>query len=158
MSKSTKPRKKSTPEAPVAVAMAAPALPAPVPAALPAIDGGVFAIYRDGASLAKENLTLLTAINAALSDGMERIGLEITGLTRGTLEAGAATASALLDARTLADVAALNGEFARACADRMAASAMKLSELAFQTASEVYEPWGARLERAFAAQHLPLSA
>jgi len=155
---SPKPRKKSTHEAPAAAAAKTPALPAPVPAPMPTLENGVFAIYRDSAGLAKESLALLTAVNAAMTGGLERIGLEITGLTRGTLEAGAATAAALLDARTVADVAALNGDFVRSCADRVAASAMKVSELAFQTAGEIYEPLGARLERAFAVQRLPLSA
>jgi len=158
----TKPRKKSTPP------VTAPALPAPIEtvtprvpaisAALPPVESGAIAVYRDAASLAKENLAVFTAVHAALSEGFERIGLELLGMTRATLEDGAATAAALLDARTLADVATLNGEFARACVDRLAASAMRLSELAFATASDVYEPLGARLERAFTLPPRPLAA
>jgi len=156
---STKPRRKSTPPAQAPEAPArAPALPAPVSAAIPPMESGIFAAYCDAASLAKENLAVFTAVNAALSEGMERMGLELAGMTRGTLEDGAATAAALLDARTIADVAALNGDFARNCVDRLAAGAMRLSELAFATASEVYEPLGARLERAFTALPRPLPA
>ena len=150
---SPKPRKKSTP--PVQ-ARDVPALPAPVAAAIPQVESGILAAYRDAASLAKENLAVFTAVNAALGEGIERIGLELAGMTRGPLEDGAATAAALLDARTIADITALNGDFAKACLDRLAAGAMRLSELAFETASEVYEPLGARLERAFSARALPL--
>jgi hypothetical protein len=122
------------------------------------MESGMFAVYRDASSLAKENLAVFAAVNAALSEGMTRIGLELAGIARGTLEEGAGTAAALLDARTIADVAALNGDFARACVDRLAAGAMRLSELVFETASEVYEPFGARLERAFSAPPRPFPA
>ena len=156
---STKPRKKSMPSAQAPRApVPMPALPAPIAARIPPVESGILAVCRDAASLAKENLAVFTAANAALSEGMERIGLELMGMSRATLGHGAATAAALLDARTIADVAALNGDFARACLDRMAAGAMRLSELAFATASEVYEPLGARLERAFTALPRPLPA
>jgi hypothetical protein len=147
---STKARKKSLPKAP--------ALPARVTSAIPPVESGVFAAYRDAASLAKENLTTITAVNAALTEGMERIGLELVGITRGTLENAAATGAALLDARSLADVAALNGEFARACLDRLVAGAARLSQLGFAAASEAYEPFGARMERAFSLRARPLAA
>jgi len=148
---STKPRRKSAPPVPAV-------LPAPVSTAIAPVESGILAVYRDAASLAKENLAVFTSVNAALSEGAERIGLELMGMTRGTLEDGATTAAALLDARTIAEVAALNGDFARACVDRLAAGAMRLSELAFETASEVYEPLGGRLERAFAAPRRPIPA
>jgi len=156
---STKPRKKSTPmarapEAPIP----APALPAPIATGIPPMESEIVGVFRDASSLAKENLAVFTAVNSALSEGMTRIGLELAGIARGTLEDGAGTAAALLDARTIADVAALNGDFARACVDRLVAGAMRLSELVFETASEVYEPFGARLERAFSAPPRPLRA
>lgn len=156
---STRPRKKSTPPARAPEALVpAPASPAPIATGIPPMESGMFAVYRDASSLAKENLAVFAAVNAALSEGMTRIGLELAGIARGTLEEGAGTAAALLDARTIADVAALNGDFARACVDRLAAGAMRLSELVFETASEVYEPFGARLERAFSAPPRPFPA
>lgn len=147
---SIKARKKSLPKAP--------ALPAPVVSAIPPVETGFLAAYRDAASLAKENLVTVTAVNAALTDGMERIGLELVGITRGTLESAATTGAALLDARSLAEVAALNGEFARGCLDRLIAGTMRLSQLGFAAASEAYEPFGARMERAFALRARQLAA
>lgn len=147
---STKARKKPLPKTP--------ALPAPVMPAIPPVETGFFAAYRDAASLAKENLATITAVNAALTEGMERIGLELVGITRSTLESAAATGAALLDARSLADMAALNGDFARDCLDRLIAGTVRLSQLGFAAASEAYEPFGARMERAFALRVRPLAA
>jgi hypothetical protein len=147
---STKARKKTLPKAP--------ALPAPVVSAIPPVESGIFAAYRDAANLAKENLTTVTAANAALTEGIERIGLELVGITRGTLESAAVTGAALLDARSLAEVAALNGDFARACLDRLIAGAVRLSQLGFAAASEAYEPFGARMEQTFSLRARSLAA
>ena len=147
---SIKARKKPLPKTP--------ALPAPVVSTIPPVETGFLAAYRDAAGLAKENLATVTAMNAALTEGMEQIGLELVGITRGTLESAAATSAALLDARSLADVAALNGDFARGCLDRLIAGTMRLSQLGFAAASEAYEPFGTRMERAFALRVRPLAA
>lgn len=155
---STKARKKPLPKASALPAPIISAIPTTIPTAIPPVESGFFAIYRDAASIAKENLATITAANAAVTDGIERFGLELVGITRGTLESAAAMGAALLDARSLADVAALNGEFTRTCLDRLVAGAVRLSQLGFAAASEAYEPFGARMARTLVPQVPPLAA
>jgi hypothetical protein len=105
---------------------------------------GLRAGYEDFASRGKHTLSGLAAANAALGQALERMGLELVGLTRATVESAAATGAGMIDAKSLDDVVALQYEFAKSCVERFIAGGARLSELALKAVSDVYEPLGAR--------------
>jgi phasin family protein len=100
----------------------------------------------------------LVAANAALSQAMERMSLELVNLTRATVESAAATGAGMVDAKSLEDVVALQYEFAKGCMERLIVGGARLSELGLKAASEVYEPLGTRAEKALDALRKPLAA
>lgn len=114
--------------------------------------------YDEAASAGKETLEAMLKANAALAGGMERIGQEMIGLTRQSLESVAAASSALLDARSIEDVVAVQSNFAKALVERLLTGTVKLSELSLQAASEAYDPLGERVEQTLAHLTKPLAA
>ena len=142
----------------VAAAATPPMLPAP---AWPTVRGAAegFRLGYDGmASQSKDMLSALVAANAALSQAMERMSLELVSLTRAAVESAAATGAGMVDAKSLEDVVALQYDFAKGCLERMIVGGARLSELGLKAASEVYEPLGARAEKALDALTKPLAA
>ena len=114
--------------------------------------------YEGLASQSKGMLSAVVAANAALSQAMERMSLELVGLTRAAVESAAATGAGLVDARSLEDVVALQYDFTKGCVERLIVGGARLSELGLRAASEVYEPLGARAEKALDALRKPLAA
>ena len=122
------------------------------------VAGAVSRSYDEAASAGKETLEAMLKANAALAGGMERIGQEMIGLTRQSLESVAAASSALLDARSIEDVVAVQSNFAKALVERLLTGTVKLSELSLQAASEAYDPLGERVEQTLAHLTKPLAA
>lgn len=141
-----------------AAAATPPMLPAPVrPAARVASEG--FRLGYEGlASQGKDMLSAVVAANAALSQAMERMSLELVDLTRAAVESAAAAGAGLVDARSLEDVVALQYDFTKGCVERLIVGGARLSELGLKAASEVYEPLGARARKALDALGKPLAA
>ena len=140
-----------------AMAGAVPMLSAP---AWPTVRGaaeGLRAGYEDFAARGKDALSVLVAANAALSEAVERMSLEAVGLARATVESAAATGAGMVDAKSLDDVVALQYEFAKGFVERLIVGGARFSELGLKAASDVYEPIGARAERAIAALGKPLA-
>ena len=98
------------------------------------------------------------AANAALSQALERMSLELVGLARGVVESAAAAGAGMVDAKSVDDVVGLQYEFAKGCVERFIVGGARLSELGLKAASEVYEPLGARAEKAIEALKRPLAA
>jgi len=141
-----------------AAAATPPMLPAP---AWPTVRGAAegFRLGYEGlASHGKDMLSAVVAANAALSEAMERMSLELVGLTRAAVESAAATGAGLVDAKSLEDVVALQYDFTKGCVERLIVGGARLSELGLKAASEVYEPLGARAEKALDALRKPLAA
>lgn len=135
-----------------------PALPVPAwPTPRTAVDR-IRVGYEDLTGRGKDTLSALVAANAALSDGLERVGLELVGLGRTLFESAAAACAALLDAGTLEDVVVLQSDFARTYVERMFASGARLSELGLKAASDAYEPLGTCAGKAIGALAKPLAA
>lgn len=142
----------------VAAAAKASALTAPAwPTARGAAEG-LRAGYDDLATHGKDTLSALVAANAAFSQALERMSLEVVGFTRAVVESAAAVSAGMVDAKCLDDVVALQYEFAKGCVDRFIVGSARLSELGLKAASEVYEPLGARAEKAMEALKRPLAA
>ena len=119
---------------------------------------GIRISYEDFATQGKHTLSALVAANAALSQAVERMSLEVVNLGRAAVESAAATGAAMVDARSLDDVVALQYEFAKSCVERFVAGGARLSELGLKAAGEVYEPLGARASEAIEALKKPLAA
>ena len=134
-----------------------PALPAVWPMPKTAVDR-IRVGYEDFAMQGKDTLSTLIAVNAALSDVVERLGLELMGLARASFESAAAAGAALVDARSVEDVAAIQSDFARAFIERMVAQGARFSELGLKAAADVYEPLGLRAGNAMSALGKPLAA
>ena len=149
----TKSRKKA-----VAAAAKLPTLPAPTWPTVRGAAEGIRVGYEDLVIHGKDTLSAFVAANAALSQALERISLELVGLARASVESAAATGAGLVDAKSLEDVVALQYEFAKTCVERMIVGGARLSELGLKAASEMYEPLGARAEKAIDALKKPLAA
>src|SRR5579872_298699 len=104
--------------------------------------------YEHLATEGKDALSAFVAANAAFSQALERMSLEMVGLARGMVESAAAAGAGMVDAKSLDDVVALQYEFAKGCIERFIVGGARLSELGLKAASEVYEPLGARAEKA----------
>lgn len=111
---------------------------------------GLFRGYDELADVGKENLEAFLKANTVLADGMERIGKEVIGLTRQSLESAAAATSALLDAKSIEDVMALQGDFTKSFVDQVLAGTAKLSEMGLKVASDAYDPLTQRVEQTLA--------
>ena len=119
---------------------------------------GIRSGYEDLATQGKDTLSALVAANAALSQALERMSLEWVSLGRAAVESAAAAGAGMVDAKSLDDVLALQYEFAKGCVERFIVGGARLSELGLKAASEVYEPLGARAEKAMEALKKPLAA
>jgi phasin family protein len=114
--------------------------------------------YEDLAIQGKDALSTLVAVNAAMTDVFERLSLEFAGLARATFESAAAAGAALVDARSLEDVTAIQNEFARTCIARLLAQGTRFSELGLKAATEVYEPLSARAGKAMSVLGRPYAS
>jgi hypothetical protein len=114
--------------------------------------------YEDLATQGKDTLSALVAANAALTQALERMSLEFVSLARAAVESAAATGAGLVDAKSFEDVVALQYDFTKGCVERLIVGGARLSELGLKAASEVYEPLGARAEKALDALRKPLAA
>ena len=131
------------------------------PVSWPTVRGaaeGMRTSYESLAIQGKDTLSALVAANAALSQALERMSLELVGLARGALESAASIGAGMVDAKSLDDVVALQYEFTKGCMERFIIGGARLSELGLKAASEVYEPLGARAEKAIEALKKPLAA
>jgi len=143
------------------VAVAAADLPMLAAPSWPTARGAAESIrrgYEDLASEGKDTLSALVAANAAFSQALERMSLEMVSLARASVESAAAAGAGMVDANSLDDVVALQYEFGKGCVERFIIGGARLSELALKAASEVYGPLGARAEKAIAALKKPLAA
>jgi hypothetical protein len=107
--------------------------------------------YEGLATQGKDTLSALVAANAAFSQAVERMSLELVGLARGVVESAAAAGASMVDAKSVDDVVALQYEFTKGCIERFIVGGARLSELGLKAASEVYEPLGVRAEKAMKA-------
>ncbi len=114
--------------------------------------------YEDLAIYGKETLSALVAANAALSQALERMSLELVSLARAAVESAATTGAGMVDAKSLEDVIALQYDFTKGCVERLIVGGARLSELGLKAASEVYEPLAARAEKAIDSLKKPLAA
>ena len=150
---------KKSSKSPAAAAVAhPPRLSAP---AWPTVRGAAEGLrigYEDFATQGKHTLSALVAANATLSQAFERMSLEVVRLGRAAVESAAATGAAMVDAKSLDDVVALQYEFAKNCVERFILGGVRLSELGLKAASAVCEPLGARAEPAIEALKKPLAA
>ncbi|MGH7123311.1 MAG: phasin family protein [Stellaceae bacterium] len=146
-------KSKVTPAAAKAQTLTAPAWPTARGAA-----EGLRVGYEGLATQGKDTLSALVAANAAFSQALERMSLELVGLTRAVVESAAAAGAGMVDAKSLDDVVALQYEFAKGCLERFILGGARLSELGLKAAGEVYEPLGAHAEKAMEALKRPLAA
>ena len=140
---------------------AAAGLPVLVAPSWPTVRGAAEGIRRgceDLATQGKDTLSALVAANAAFSQALERMGLELVSLGRAAVESAAAAGAGMVDAKSLDDVVALQYEFAKGCVERFIVVGARLSELGLKAASEVYEPLGAHAEKAIEALKKPQAA
>ncbi len=110
-----------------AAAATPPMLPAP---AWPTVRGAAEGFrlgYEGMASQGKDMLSALVAANAALSQAMERMSLELVSLTRAAVESAAATGAGMVDAKSLEDVVALQYDFTKGCMERLIVGGARLS-------------------------------
>lgn len=150
--------KKSGKRTAAAVVAPVPMRSAPAWPAVRSAPEGMRIGYEDFATQGKHTLSALVAANAALARALERMSLEVASLGRAAVESAAATGAAMVDAKSLDDVVALQYEFAKTCVARFIVGVARLSELGLEAAGEVYEPLGARAGQAVEALKKPLAA
>jgi phasin family protein len=80
-----------------------------------------------------------------MAKGLEAIGQEVVGYAQDSLESAVSAARAMISARSLADVIALNRDFTQTALESFLAKSARLSEIGIRTASEAFAPLGQRL-------------
>jgi len=114
--------------------------------------------YEELATHGKATLSALVAANAVLSQALERVSLELVSLARAAVESAAEAGAGMVDAKSLEDLVTLQYDFAKTCVERLIIGGARLSELGLKAASDVYEPLGARAEKAIDSLKKPLAA
>jgi hypothetical protein len=136
------PEAAAIPEPPpeIAAAMTEPVPPPAIAAASAAVDDSWMAVADAQAVLAR---------------GFEEFAVELTGLSRTGMVAGADAALALLGARTLAEVVEINAGLARRAVDAAITGSARLSEIGLKTMADSSKPllarFGAASQGAFPA-------
>jgi hypothetical protein len=130
------------PEPPAAIvaAMTEPVPPPAIAAATEALD---------------DSWTAVAATQTALARGFEQFAVELTGLARTGMVAGADAALALLAARTVAEAVEINAGLARRGVDTMIVGSARLSEIGVNTMADASKAllarFGVAREGVFAA-------
>jgi phasin family protein len=135
---------------PVGKAAAAPARPAakPVRPAMAVVPSGTSA--RGLAQFGDGNLAAVVQANTVLVKGFEAIGHEVFAYAQTAFEGAVKTAQAMIGARTVVDVIALNREFAQTSLEGLLANSVRVSEIGMRATSEAFAPLGERVTRAMA--------
>jgi phasin family protein len=100
---------------------------------------------RDIAHFGEGDLAAVVQANTALVKGFEAIGLEVFAYAQTALGDAVRVARAMIDARSVVDVIALNGEFARASIEGLLANSTRVSEIGMRMTSEAFGPLGERV-------------
>jgi phasin family protein len=100
----------------------------------------------DSAGFGQENLTAMVHANTTLMKGIEAIGQEVFGYAQHSLESAMIAARAMIGARSLMDVIALNREFAQAALESWLVESARLSEIGIKATSEAFAPLGQQVE------------
>lgn len=88
------------------------------------------------------DLAAVAQANAALVEGLGEIGAAVCAYTRDSLSNAASVARSMIDARSLADVVALNHDFAQMALEGLIANSARVAEIGVRTASEALKPLG----------------
>jgi hypothetical protein len=97
------------------------------------------------ADLGPGDLAAVVQANAAMAKGLEAIGQEVVGYAQYSLKSAVGAARAMIGARSLVDVIALNRDFTQTTLESFLAKSARLSEIGIRTASEAFAPLGERL-------------
>lgn len=123
------------------VAPEAAAIPEPPPEIVAAMTEPVPPPAIAAASAAAGDSWMAVAdAQSALARGFEEFAVEVTGLTRTGMVAGADAALALLGARTLAEVVEINAGLARRGVDAAITGSSRLSEIGLKTMTDASKP------------------
>jgi phasin family protein len=96
------------------------------------------------AGFGQGNLAAVVHANAAMVKGFEEIGQEVFGYAQHSLESAVNAAQAMMGARSLVDVIALNRDFVQSALESFLTESARLSEIGIKTASEAFAPLGLR--------------
>jgi hypothetical protein len=124
----------------IAIAQAAPVGPAcPVPSAPESSPPD-----KPPEVAAETAWTAFAEAQCALARGLERVAVEVTGISRSGMAATADAAVALLGARTFAEAIEINAGLARRRVDGMFEGSARLSEIGATTITDAYRPFLSR--------------
>ncbi len=93
----------------------------------------------------KANLAAMLQANTALIKGFEAIGEAVYAYAQSSLGSAVSTARAMIGARNLVDVVALNRDFAQTALEGLFANSARLSEIGITATSEALKPLGERV-------------
>jgi phasin family protein len=127
-----------------------PTRPAAKPARPVAAMAPPAAEVRGIAQFGEGNLAAVVQANTALVKGFEAIGQEVFAYAQTALEGAIRTAQAMIGARTVVDVIALNREFAQSAIEGLLANSARVSEIGMRATSEAFAPLGERVTRTMA--------
>ena len=97
------------------------------------------------AAAADNSWTAVADVQSALARGFEEFAVEVTGLTRNSMVAGADAVLALLAARTFAEIVEINAGLARRGVDATISGLARLSEIGLKTMTDAAKPLLGRL-------------
>jgi phasin family protein len=99
-------------------------------------------ILHQGADFGATNLAAMAQANAVLIEGFGAIGAAVYAYARESLGSAASVTRSMIDARSLADVVALNHDFAQTALEGLIASSARVAEIGVRTTSEALKPLG----------------
>jgi phasin family protein len=88
------------------------------------------------------NLAAMAQANAALIEGFGAIGAAVYAYARESFGSAASAARSMIDAGSLAEVVALNHDFAQTALEGLIANSARVAEIGVRTTSEALKPLG----------------
>ena len=105
-----------------------------------------FGGYDDAAAFNRATVEALLASTVLVAKGVEDIAKAWLEFTQRSVQDGTAAAKAIVEAKSLREAVALQGDYARASFDSLVAESGKVSEISVKLADEALRPIRARVE------------
>jgi len=109
----------------------------------------LYGAVGDIAEFGKDNAAAVTKANAALVEGFDVIGKELTGYARHSLEQTVEVTTKLISAKTLDEVIQINQAYAKTAFEALVANATKISEIGVKVSNEAFQPLSAHVGATF---------
>jgi phasin family protein len=113
------------------------------------------AAHGDASELPVANFAAVAQANAALIDGFEAVSAALYAYVRGAFSSATSAARSMIDARSLADVVALNHDFAQTALEDLISNTARVAEIGVKATGEALRPLGAQFAETLSKMNRP---